>query len=307
MRRLTAAALGCALVALPGLARAAECGGEVACKCGDVVVASRRLTDADPVTRTTCADTALVVNVPAGQAAATLDLGGRQLTGSGHGVGVQVVRGGAGGLRLVGPGDVEGFDVGVSAVAGALAAVENVTASDGTSDGFALTGDGYAVSGCEAARNGRDGFVLRGARFRVDGNRAHENRRAGFRIAGVDAQIGVTAGNEASANGRGGLVVAGRGDDVVAATAIANGGRGISARVAHGRIAGAHTSRNGGAGLVATGTALTVKGSDARENAGGGLSVRGPDVRDAGGNAASGNAPGRRRRDAECRVGTACR
>src|SRR5690348_5421139 len=78
MRALAAGLLSLALAA-PALA-GSRCGDDVAgrsvpCDCGDVLVSSRTLGDADPITTRTCPATGLVIDVPAGQQA-TLALGG---------------------------------------------------------------------------------------------------------------------------------------------------------------------------------------------------------------------------------------
>src|SRR5213594_3108071 len=84
-------------------------GTSVACGCGDLLVSSRTLGPADPVTTSSCTGNGLVV-VASGPI--TLDLGGRTVAGNGQGVGVLVVRGT---LSLVGPGSIERFETGVRA------------------------------------------------------------------------------------------------------------------------------------------------------------------------------------------------
>src|SRR5437867_3370901 len=80
--------LGVVLAAVPAAAMR-RCGDDVAgravaCSCGDLLVSSRRLGPADPVTTTRCAGNGLVVDGPG---AVTLDLGGRTIAGNGQGVG----------------------------------------------------------------------------------------------------------------------------------------------------------------------------------------------------------------------------
>jgi hypothetical protein len=140
-----------------------------------------------------------VVDVPAGRPAATLDLAGAVITGDGHGVGIQVLGGGDGGLTIAGPGEVRGFDVGILAPGRGLVRIVDVLARDNRRDGFDLTGTGYAVTNCEADHNGRDGFRLRGVAIRLDGSRATDNGRQGFRIIGQQAEA-PTLLSEASGN-----------------------------------------------------------------------------------------------------------
>jgi hypothetical protein len=276
----------CSLVlASPLLAGSRPCGDDVSgravpCSCGDVLVSSRALAADDPITREPCPGTGLVVDIPPG-ASAALDLGGQTIAGTGHGIGIQVLRGGKDGLRVSGPGSIRGFDVGVLASGAALAYVGNVTAVDNGRDGLSIAGEGFEVSGCEAARNGRDGFVLRGHRYRVHGNRALDNRRNGFVLAGNDAAIGESLGNEATGNGGAGFVLRGRGHDVEQPVASDNAGDGIRARVSGGRIVGARSAGNRHRGLRAAGHGLTVSGSEVAGN-GGGLELGG--ASDGGGN-----------------------
>src|SRR6185295_19264083 len=170
----------CSLVfATSVLAGPRPCGDEVSgravpCSCGDVLVSSRTLGPDDPVTREPCAGSGLMVDVPSDAPAATLNLGGQAITGSGRGVGIQVLRGGSAGLRVVGPGSIRGFAVGLLA-SGALSYAGNVTAEGNGRDGISIAGEDYEVSSCEASHNGRDGFALRGRRYRVHGNRALDN------------------------------------------------------------------------------------------------------------------------------------
>jgi hypothetical protein len=183
-------------------------GRAVPCACGDVLVSSRTLSAADPITHAPCPHGGLLVAVPADDEPATLDLGGLTLAGSRRGVGIQVVSGGAGGLTIAGPGTVRGFAVGVAA-RGALAAVRDVASIDNGADGFRLTGDGYRVTNCEAARTGRVGFALTGRNFQADGNRAFDNARTGISVAGAGARIGEVRANDAASNRRGGVAVQG--------------------------------------------------------------------------------------------------
>ena len=265
------------------------------CDCGDVLVSGRTLGDGDPITQHACDGDGLVVRLRPGAASAVLDLGNHILVGNHRGVGIRVV-GGDGTVTITGPGAVRGFRTGIDAPGGALGHVGDVVTSDNDADGFNVAGAGFAITSCEATRNGRDGFALRGLRYRVEGNRATDNGRFGFSLAGRDATLGGTLGNEAAGNRRDGLLVRGRNHEVVRAVATANGRGGIRARLAGGSLEAAVATGNHGAGVHGRAHDATIADSVARGNGGAGIDVRGSRVRDGGGN-----------RAARCRVGAACR
>jgi len=256
MRALVAGLLFLSLAA-PAFA-GGRCGDDVGgravpCNCGDVLVSSRTLGDDDPITTRVCPATGLVIDVPAGQQA-TLALGGHNLQGAGRGFGLQVVGGGAR-VSVVGPGAVEGFGTGILAAKGGLARVANLTVAQNKGDGISIVGDGYAVSACEALRNGRDGFALRGRNYRAEGNRALENGRDGVAVSGRTATIGGAAGNEASGNGHDGFRLRGRGHTVDAPSAIANRGHGVATRPTVGQLTGATATSNQRGDVHGAGTA----------------------------------------------------
>src|SRR5581483_1181485 len=297
--RLPLLAILCGLLVVPP-AYAGRCGDDVdgravPCDCGDVLVASHTLTDDDPITQRTCPGPGLLVDVPETIPTATLSLGGRTVQGSGWGTGMQVLSGGATGLRLDGPGFIRGFHVGIVSTGGALARATAVSAIENRGDGFEIAGSGFVVTECEATRNGRDGFALHGHGYRADGNRALQNGRVGFALAGRDAAVGGTTGNEAAGNGSDGVRVRGRDHALEGTVTTANKGHGIRAHVAGGRIADAVASSNRRRGIDALGPGLTVRSSAAHGN-GGGLVARGLGVRDGGGNRAD-----------DCRIGGPCR
>ncbi len=290
-------------------------GRAVPCDCGDVLVSSRTLGEADPISHHSCTTTGLIVSVPRNRPAATLNLGGHTLAGGGRGIGIHVVSGGDRKLFLTGPGTIRGFDVGVFAPHGGLVRAEDVTASDNRSDGFHLGGAGYTVVRCTAQRNGRTGFALSGVGFGLEGNRALENGRVGFTIAGHNAAVGGERGNEATANGGTGLVLRGQGHVVQRAETTGNGGGGVLARMSRGQLVDVVAKRNKDGGLKAVGRDLVVAGSTAAENGGPGIDVHGARFKDGGGNQARGNVlpsggaatSSRPRPRAECRLGVPCR
>jgi len=295
MRLAAVVALSYLVLARVAGAGSRPCGDDMPCDCGDVLVSGRTLGDGDPITQHACDGDGLVVRLRPGAASAVLDLGNHILVGNHRGVGIRVV-GGDGTVTITGPGAVRGFRTGIDAPGGALGHVGDVVTSDNDADGFNVAGAGFAITSCEATRNGRDGFALRGLRYRVEGNRATENGRFGFSLAGRNATLGGTLGNEAAGNRRDGLLVRGRNHEVVRAVATANGRGGIRARLAGGSLEAAVATGNHGAGVHGRAHDATIADSVARGNGGAGIDVRGSRVRDGGGN-----------RAARCRVGAACR
>ncbi|HLK09880.1 MAG TPA: right-handed parallel beta-helix repeat-containing protein [Candidatus Binatia bacterium] len=301
MRLLAPAALACLLGLAPAVAFGGPraCGDDVdghgrvvPCDCGDVLVSSHTLGDRDPIIRHACPGPGLIVRVPARRPAPTLAFGGHEIVGSRRAAGIAVVGGGAGGLTLVGPGTVRGFDVGVEAGPRTLARVADLTLADNASDGLRAGGAGYVVSRCQARRNGRDGFVLHGTGYRADGNQASENGRAGFRLGGRGATI---AGNRAEGNGREGLVLRGREHDVEGPVAGANGGDGIRTSVRRTRIDAAVATGNAGAGLAGSAHDSLIARATAEGNRRLGLRLRGARLGDGAG------------RMPACRPGAPCR
>jgi hypothetical protein len=194
-------------LAMPAAAR--RCGDDVdgrgtrvACACGDVLVGSARLAAGDPLVQAPCPAGGLVVDIPAkGTHAATLELDGQIVSGSGRGVGIEVIAGGPHGLAIVGPGGVRGFDLGIVAREGALASITAVESSRNVHDGFRVGGRDYRLVDCRANENGRDGFVLQGEGYRADRCEAVGNGRDGFAVRGHPATV-VAEDNTADANGR---------------------------------------------------------------------------------------------------------
>ena len=285
MRPPALAVLVCLAVASLAHAGPRACGNDadgrgtvVPCRCGDVLVSSRTLTDDDPVTQGPCDATGLVVQITR-DGDAVLDLAGHTLQGTGHGFGLQILRGGSTGLRLKGPGAVRGFGTGVQSGRGGLASATNVLAAENVRDGFEVAGFGYTISGCEAVRNGGTGFVLRGRDYHADGNRALENGRVGVAASGRNASLGADTGNEASGNGRDGVRVRGRNSTVEGLTVIGNARRGLRAHVARGRIARTTASGNRAQGVAADGPGLTVDDAAAGDNGKPGRCGRGRECR----------------------------
>jgi hypothetical protein len=265
-------ALACLVLASAAVAGPRRCGDDadgrgtpVPCDCGDVLVSGRTLTDDDPITQHPCDGTGLVVDVR-GDGSPVLALAGHTLVGNGHGIGIQVLRGGSGGLTITGPGAIRSFGTGVQAPTGALAAVTDVLAAENHRNGFEVNGVGYTITRCEAVKNGHLGFALRGRDYHADGNRALDNGRTGFALAGRNASVGDISGNEAVGNAGNGVTVRGRGHDVEHLTATANRRSGLRARFAKGRIADATAVGNQRQGIHASGDGLTVTDTVASGN-----------------------------------------
>src|SRR5262245_21098656 len=259
MRPLACFLGGAALLAVsaPRFAAARACGdvdgkGEIPCACGDVLVGSRTLSAADPITQGPCEGDGLIVRIPPSRPGATLGLGGQTISGSGRGIGIHVQSGVADQLTIAGPGVVRSFDVGVLGT-GTIRAVEDIVSADHRTDGFCLTGVGFTVSGCEARDNGRAGFVLRGSGYHVAGNRAVGNGADGFSLAGRGAVVAGAVANESAANGAHGMIVAGRNHLVRDVTATGNHGGGLRARVARSAVVAPGTTGNGGFDLSVAG------------------------------------------------------
>ena len=218
-------------------------GAVVPCACGDVLVSSHTLSPADPITHQPCVGEGLLVAIPAASQGATLAFGGQALSGSMQGVGLHIVSGGQGGLTVTGPGAIGGFDTGVTARRGSLAALTGLLAIGNAADGFALDGDGFALRSSAANRNGRDGFVLRGAGFRLEDTHAEQNGRYGFAVTGHGAVI--APGNIAMGNGRDGFMIRGQDVTVTEPTATANAGRGVRAQITRGALRDPRVADNG--------------------------------------------------------------
>ncbi len=292
-------------------------GTAVACACGDLLVSSHRLGAADPVVAAPCPGSALLVDA---DGAVTLDFAGSTLTGSGQGAGVVVLRGS---FALVGPGTITGFETGVLARGGdGLASARNLRVSGNRLDGVFASGAAFTIEGVVAENNGRDGFAIAGRNYALDGNRAARNGRHGFRLVGTGAHVGGGLGNEARDNVGDGFALGGSLHQVVGATAVGNGGDGVSANVGRSLFSAVRADANIGSGLYGVGGGVRIADSEASQNGAFGVWLMGTGAVDGGGNWGTANA-GLQARGmthppaslagwmapfAQCRVGTApCR
>ncbi|MFN8545958.1 MAG: right-handed parallel beta-helix repeat-containing protein [Candidatus Binatia bacterium] len=276
----------------PSTAASRACGDDVdghgravPCSCGDVLVSSRTLSEADPVTRGPCEGTALLVHIARGRGPATLSLGGRTLAGTGRGAGIHLVDR-TGDVAVRGPGVVRGFDTGIMA-RGGLSQLTDVVVTDNRGDGVRLGGTSYVIRGCEARANAGRGFALSGWGYRVDGNRALENGRDGFALAGHGATIG---DNASAANGGTGIAVAGHEHAIVRSAVTGNARDGLRVRGARTAIVDTASGANSGSGLHAATHDAMVTATTVHDNAGPGVRWRGA-RRQVGPHTSAGGAP----------------
>jgi hypothetical protein len=107
-------------------------GRRVPCSCGDIVVGDTRLQPGDPVITEPCPADGLLVLAPVDAPSIILDLNGQERHGSGAGIGIRVICGGAQGAEIIGGiggvfGTVTGFGEGIrSTRPGDLRLIANV-------------------------------------------------------------------------------------------------------------------------------------------------------------------------------------
>jgi hypothetical protein len=309
-------AIALALLLPPMDAGAKVCGDkvegvDVPCECGDIVVSDLKLAD-DPVAAHACTRDGLIVRAPEATQPLTIDLAGRTLRGSGHGVGLWLFQGGGVGARVVstgGSGVIEGFRDGIIGQGPtSVSLVEGITVQKVRRDGVRL----FDVKAAEVRNTtvtdaGRDAFWVSGTGYRLSGNRALRSRRTGYHLMGGDAVVGVAGGgNVAEASGGEGFSVMGRGHRLVECVAIRSGQEGMKINGVRHELIDCRAQDNGGDGIAGRGMEWRVAGTKAIDNDNNGLAVSGRAIVDVGGNAGSGNR-GRKQRRAviQCRLGEA--
>jgi hypothetical protein len=292
-------------LALTGPAAAKFCGDDVGgrdvpCACGDVLVSDLTLAD-DPITRQTCAHDGLVVRADEAGASIEIDLAGRTLRGTGAGVGLRVLTGGPGGVRIVsrgGAATLDGFDDGIAGRGpDGVALVQDVVIRGSRRDGLRLTGQHYVLRRITVDGAGRDGLALGGAGFEVTDTRALDCRRYGYFVMGDSGVIGGEgAGNIAERSGTAGFSFMGAGHTLAACRA--SGGRkdGVALHAVDMEVRGCEARDNGGDGIAGVGSRVRLQDNAALNNGGDGLLLRGAGLIDAGGNRGSGNRGGQRQR-----------
>jgi len=307
-----------ALVAVLGMASAAagkRCGddvdgADVPCGCGDEVVANTVLTD-DPVTQATCPYDGLLIRVADPGASLVLDLAGQTLRGKGKGVGLRVLNGGPGGVRIVSRGGtaaLEGFDDGiVGRGRDGVALVEDLTIRGSGRDGLRVTGRDFVVRRVAVEGAHRDGFALGGTGFEILDTRATDCGRFGYLVMGDSGVVGGPgSGNIADRSGMAGFNLMGLGHTL--ADCAARGGRknGVMLQASQLDVRGCEARDNAGDGITGMGSRLHLADNHAVDNGGDGVLLRGPGLMDAGGNRGAGNRGASRERDAvQCAIGGA--
>lgn len=302
-----------AILLLVAAAQARLCGDDVAgndvpCGCGDIVVSNLTITD-DPVAAKVCAGDGLIIRAARGAAALTVDLAGARLRGSGRGVGIRVMDGGLGGLRLMSttaPATIQGFRDGLTARGGrVLAAASDVTVIDSARDGVRLEADGGSLAGIVSRRSGRDGIHIRGRHWSVASARSDQSGRHGLALYGSAHHVlGGAEGSEVVGSGRAGLIVWGFGHRIAGCSVKGAVGDGIRVHGLEIAIEDCEARANGGIGLAGAASRSRFGDNLAVDNGGGGIVLEGLSLQDAGGNIGEYNgwavAPGRAE---DCRFG----
>jgi len=299
-------------LALPLTVNAKLCGDDVGgqdvpCACGDVVVSDLALGD-DPVTETPCADDGLIVRAVSAGRGVTIDLRGKTLRGSGHGVGVWVLNGGPGGARVVSTGGmatVEGFRDGVVGNGDAsIAVLDAIVAVANGRDGIRVGGSGYEIRNTQARESGRDGFALSGNGFTVSGTRATRSARWGYYVMGDHATLGTAgAGPVAEDSGYGGFSVMGMNHRLLECAASGSREDGLRLWGMHFDVRGCVATGNHKDGINGMGEDWWVTGNHANGNDHDGIVIGGIRVADLGGNGGSGNRGlGKQGRATQCRI-----
>ncbi len=265
-------------------------GQRVPCACGDVVVADVVLGD-DPVVREACPGDGLLVQAEPHGAALTIDLHGKTLRGTGHGAGIWVLRGGAGGTRIVSSGgraSIEGFRDGVLAHgADSLGLLSTIAVVRSGRDGVNVDAPGYEIRDVEARESGRDGFALGGTWFGIHATRAVNSRRFGYSVAAWNAWLGAPgAGVVAEGSGMAAISINGMGLALVDCVAADGARDGIRLAGMHHDVHGCVARGNAGDGITGSGGDIRLQGNTATNNGQRGIHVGGVD---GGGNRASGN------------------
>ncbi len=300
------------MLGLAGAAAAKRCGddvdgADVPCACGDEVVANTVLTD-DPVTTATCPYDGLVIRVADDASSLILDLGGHTLHGKGRGIGLRVLGGGPGGVRIVssgGPAALEGFDDGiVGRGRDGVALVEDLTIRGSGRDGLRVSGRYFVVRRVTVEGAHRDGFALGGTGFEISETRASDCGRYGYLVMGDSGIVGgAGSGNVADRSGMAGFNLMGLGHTLV--DCAARGGRkdGVVLQASQLDVRGCEARDNTGDGITGMGSALHLADNAALDNGGDGVLLKGPGVIDGGGNRGTGNRGANRERAAvQCAI-----
>ncbi len=227
-------------------------GVRVACACGDTVVSNTVLSATDPVVSQPCAGDGLLLAAAQGADGLVLELTGLSLVGSGKGIGLRVLRGGAGGAVIIGgDGDTRAsiarFRTGVAGVgSNVIREIRNVDLIANARDGMQVRSSGMLVESVTATRNGRDGVRVSGHGSTLTGVESDENLGSGLRVGGS----GTTVRARSVGNGSNGAFLTGRGHDLTSSQLSGNGGAGVMASGRGHNASGVRIGDNGGGSVA---------------------------------------------------------
>ncbi len=260
--RLCRGAVALTLLAAPVLLRpmpagAGTCGDDVggvrvACNCGDMVISDTTLSAIDPVVSQPCSGDGLLVAAPQGAAGLVLNLAGLSLVGTGDGVGLRVLRGGAGGAVIIGGdggtrGTVARFRTGVAASGSTvIKELRDLDLVANVEDGMHIRSSGMLAESVTAERNGGDGIRVSGHGSTLIDVESDENLGSGLRVGGTGATIRARS----AGNGGNGAVLTGRGHDLTGSELSGNGAAGVMASGRGHAASGVRIEGNGSGAIV---------------------------------------------------------
>jgi hypothetical protein len=175
-------------------AGAQTCGGAVKCRCGDTVIADRRL-GGDPILSTVCQGDGLTI----GTSGVTLDVNSKKLRGSGTGIGV-LVAAGVQDVEIIGsPGRIQEFGTGIKVADGAShVTIRDIQAYYNTGDGILVEGDYTSVISSPGRHNGNNGHTVMNGNYNlITGANNEYNGDNGFLVQGNFNEL---TANKASEN-----------------------------------------------------------------------------------------------------------
>jgi hypothetical protein len=188
----------------------AECGGNLACSCGDNVVASRTLlSGVDAVVGSVCPLNGLVMNTPG----VVLDLNGNKIVGSGIGTGVLIMVDSV----TIKDGDIFKFGTGIGTPGTTNSStIDDVKPDSNTGDGIFLRGDNNELSLVRAKTNSNHGVVVIGNNNRLEGHNDEYSGFHGILVQGDNNELTANLASENANKGPGsGIRVEGNGNVLV--------------------------------------------------------------------------------------------
>ncbi len=208
----------------------ADCGDDidgerVACHCGDRVVTDTRLLPGDPVVARACVGNGLLVRVGPKADGITLNLGGLTIRGSGYGVGIRVLSGGADGVVVLGgdegqKAEIVGFGTGLQARDPmTVKRVGRIEFRGNSMLGAWLRSMDAELFDLSASHNLGGGLRLRGRNVTLTGLDSHDNGGNGLTLHGVNTTVSGSVTNNTGA----GVVSMGRGLDLAGLESAGNG------------------------------------------------------------------------------------